>query len=159
MKLFTCNLIIMLIVVIFSLFSISLTKYRNSKEREWPFFEVHRAINKSDYMGDTQLSFSPFAIYTPLVVPQPKKKSKLDELPIIWSDGPKKGQIMTVDDFPKPYGSKYSEYVTLFLEKSKKNNNIGRLSKFKNSKNLSQSKIRKNKGKKLIIDPRKKKQK
>lgn len=64
-------------------------------------------------MGDTSFSMSPYIEFSPLAIPQKHKCSKWDELPVIWSEGPKKGKMMTEDDFPKPYGTKYSEWINL----------------------------------------------
>jgi hypothetical protein len=63
-------------------------------------------------------------------------------MPIIWSEGPKKGQFMTEDDFEKPFGSKYSEWKIMnFIQTGE--------SMRKNNKN--KNKIKKNR---LIIHPR-----
>lgn len=116
-----------------------------SKEtlKEWPFKEIHRDKYKSDYMGDTNLSFSPFTAFVPLVVPPKKKKTPLDDMPIIWSEGPKKGQFMTEDDFEKPFGSKYSEWKLMNFVQNKEQSS-------KKLKNKSFKKIKNN----LIIHPR-----
>lgn len=74
---------------------------------------IYRDKFKSDYLGNVNETFSNDN-FTPLIPkPLPEKHSVLDDLPIIYSSGPKKGQIMTEDDFPKPFGYKYSEYKRL----------------------------------------------
>ncbi len=43
------------------------TKESKESNREWPFKEIHRDKLRSDYTGDTSLSFSPFTAFVPLL--------------------------------------------------------------------------------------------